>query len=160
MVWFFFPDLSLSSSYTASCKTEHKISAVALLMLSGVGEAVHVLQALFLSVHLSVMFVFFTTTWCCWLMFSLNRLFPPHPFVKNCYLTSSSLSCIYVNDYSFLCCTCTYWISSHFLQIFSPLYWSSSSVHPSFMCSVSSTFLNQAFNIEPKKYSCRTPFNA
>lgn len=55
-------------------------------------------------------------------MFSLNRLFPPHPFVKNCYLTSSSSSCIYVNDCSFLCFTCTYWISYYFFQNFSPFY--------------------------------------
>lgn len=55
-------------------------------------------------------------------MFNLNRLLPPHLFVKNCYLTSSSSSCIYVNDYSFLCFTCTYWISYCFFQNFTPFY--------------------------------------
>lgn len=72
---FLFPlDLFLGSSslHSAWGKTEHNISAAALLKLSGVGEAVHVLQALFLTVRLSMMFVFFTTTWCCWLMFQLE----------------------------------------------------------------------------------------
>lgn len=96
-------------------------------------------------------------------MFSLNRLFSPYPFVKSCYLTSSSLSCIYVNDYSFLCFTCSYRISYCF---FSDLYsflcdWSSSAfnVHPSFLSSALFTFLIQTC-AEPKKYPCRTPFNA
>lgn len=121
---FFFPLIFLWAHLPILCHWELNIKFQLRLYWcwSGVGEAVHVLQALFLSVHLSMMFVFFTTTWCCWLMFSLNTLFPPHPFVKSCYLTSSSSLCIYVNDCSFLCCTCAYWISSRFLQTFSPLY--------------------------------------
>lgn len=55
-------------------------------------------------------------------MFSFNRLFPPYPFVKSCYLTCFSSSCIYVNDYSFLCFTCTYWIPYCFFQNFTPFH--------------------------------------
>lgn len=62
---FLFPsDLSLSSSslHSASGKTEHRIFAVVLLMLSGMREAFCILQVLFLSVHFSTMFVFLTTS--------------------------------------------------------------------------------------------------
>lgn len=44
---------------------QEKLNIKFLLMLNGVREGVGVLQALFLSVHLSTMFVFFTSTWCC-----------------------------------------------------------------------------------------------
>lgn len=62
----FSPPLKFSlgsySLHSASGKTECKIFDVVLLMLSGVREAVLILQVLFLSVHLSTMFVFFSTT--------------------------------------------------------------------------------------------------
>lgn len=97
-------------------------------------------------------------------MFSLNRLFPPYPFVKSCYLTCFSSSCIYVNDYSFLCFTCTYWIPRCFSQNFTHFcviggFFDAFSVPRSFFSSASFTFLIQTFT-EPKKYSCTTPFNA
>lgn len=87
---------------------QHEIFVVVLLMLSGVREAICVLQVLLLPVHLSTMFVFSQQADVVDFMFGLNRLFPPYPFMKSCYLTCFSSSCIYVNDYSFPCFTCTY----------------------------------------------------
>lgn len=123
MLLLFPSDLSLgiSSLHSESGETEHKIFVVVLLMLRGVREAICVLQASFL--YISVQCLSFSQQpHVVDFMFSLNRLFPQHPFVKNCYLTSSSSSCIYVNDYSFLCFICTYWISYRFFQNFTHFY--------------------------------------